>query len=124
MRRPLLAGCLVLALAGVAVSQSETPPDQSLPSSPLPPSATEMPAMEAPSPGSTAKPEATTKPETAKDKPAKPPAKPNLAELNRQHLAQCLRDWDAATHMTRQEWARTCRRVVSNRVKFLMQQGQ
>ena len=28
------------------------------------------------------------------------------------HLAQCLRDWDAGTHMTRQEWARTCRRVV------------
>ncbi len=26
-------------------------------------------------------------------------------------MAQCMRDWDAATHMTRQEWARTCRRV-------------
>jgi hypothetical protein len=37
-------------------------------------------------------------------------------------LAQCLRDWDAGTHMTRQEWARTCRRVVSNRGKFIRDQ--
>jgi hypothetical protein len=41
-----------------------------------------------------------------------------------EYLAQCLKDWDRGTHMTRQEWARTCRRVVSNRVRFLREQGQ
>jgi hypothetical protein len=41
------------------------------------------------------------------------------------YLAQCLRDWDAGTHMTKQEWARTCRRVAENRRKFLLdQRGQ
>lgn len=34
------------------------------------------------------------------------------------YLAECMGDWDLATHMTKQEWARTCRRVVDNRVKF------
>ena len=28
-------------------------------------------------------------------------------------IAECMRLWDAATHMTRQEWARTCRRIQS-----------
>jgi hypothetical protein len=41
-----------------------------------------------------------------------------------EHLAQCLKDWDRGTHMTRQEWERTCRRVVGNRLKFLREQGQ
>ena len=41
-----------------------------------------------------------------------------------EYLAQCLKDWDRGTHMTRQEWARTCQRVVGNRVRFLREQGQ
>jgi hypothetical protein len=28
-------------------------------------------------------------------------------------MAECMRLWDSATHMTRQEWARTCRRIQS-----------
>jgi hypothetical protein len=28
-------------------------------------------------------------------------------------IADCIALWDAGTHMTRQEWARTCRRVQS-----------
>jgi len=40
-----------------------------------------------------------------------------------EYLAKCMADWDAATHMTRQEWARTCRRVVDNRAKFMREQG-
>jgi|GEM_PF-1485136 len=28
-------------------------------------------------------------------------------------IAECMRLWDAATHMTRQEWARTCARIQS-----------
>lgn len=39
------------------------------------------------------------------------------------YLAQCLRDWDAATHMTKPEWARVCRRVVDSRVKFRLEKG-
>jgi hypothetical protein len=26
-------------------------------------------------------------------------------------MAECMRLWDAETHMTKQEWARTCRRI-------------
>jgi hypothetical protein len=37
-------------------------------------------------------------------------------------VKQCLDDWDAATHMTKKEWERTCRRVVDARVKFLAEQ--
>ena len=40
-----------------------------------------------------------------------------------QYLAQCLDDWDAATHITKPEWARVCRRVIDNRVKFRLEQG-
>ena len=40
-----------------------------------------------------------------------------------QYTAQCLNDWDAATHMTKPEWARVCRRVIDNRVKFRLETG-
>lgn len=53
---------------------------------------------------------------------ARKPASDKPAQRKVDHLAQCLRDWDAGTHMTRQEWARTCRRVVSNREQFLREQ--
>jgi hypothetical protein len=32
---------------------------------------------------------------------------------------ECLRDWDAQTHMTKKQWADTCQRVVGNRVQWL-----
>jgi hypothetical protein len=35
------------------------------------------------------------------------------------YFAQCLLDWDATTHMTKQEWSRTCQRVVRERGDFL-----
>lgn len=35
-----------------------------------------------------------------------------------QYFTKCMTDWDAATHMTKQEWAKTCRRVSINRAKF------
>jgi hypothetical protein len=107
MRRPLLAGCLIVALASIASGQSEQQVDETLP-----------PASVVPPTAPAAKPDA-----AAKADAAKPDAK--KADSSADYLAQCLRDWDAATHMTRQEWARTCRRVVSNRVKFLSgQQGK
>jgi hypothetical protein len=41
----------------------------------------------------------------AEAKTAKARAKENIAE--------CLRMWDAGTHMTKQQWARTCERIQS-----------
>jgi hypothetical protein len=38
----------------------------------------------------------------------------------RQWFAQCMADWDAATHMSKKDWGRTCRRVAFERTKFLM----
>jgi hypothetical protein len=47
------------------------------------------------------------------------PAKPKPAPLDKQAakrvraegIAECMRLWDTKTHMSRQEWARTCERV-------------
>jgi hypothetical protein len=36
----------------------------------------------------------------------------------------CVKDWDSATHMSKQDYARTCRRVVQNRIKFLIDQNR
>lgn len=38
--------------------------------------------------------------------------------------AECMRDWDRQTHMTKQEWARTCQRVVDDRVQWLRGLGK
>jgi len=48
---------------------------------------------------------------------------PSDRERIAQYLAQCLKDWDAATHMTKTDWARVCKRVVDNRAKFRLEQG-
>lgn len=34
----------------------------------------------------------------------------------------CLKDWDSATHMSKNEYAKTCRRVAQNRIKALIEQ--
>jgi hypothetical protein len=31
------------------------------------------------------------------------------------YYAQCLLDWDAGTHMTKQEWSSSCRRLAQDR---------
>jgi glutamine synthetase len=83
----------------------------------------------------------TARPSTASDgKPSKPseakklpkPAEPvpnaatmspaEIREKSDTYLRQCLNDWDAATHMTRKEWQRTCRRITDERAKFLIEQ--
>lgn len=38
----------------------------------------------------------------------------------RHWFTQCMADWDVATHMTKKEWERTCRRVAIDRTKFLV----
>jgi hypothetical protein len=40
------------------------------------------------------------------------------------YLEQCMKDWDAATHMSKQDWRRTCQRVSQDRVKFLLDQAK
>jgi hypothetical protein len=34
-------------------------------------------------------------------------------------FARCMQDWDAGTHMTKQDWERTCRRLAQERTKFV-----
>jgi hypothetical protein len=31
--------------------------------------------------------------------------------------SQCMQDWDSGTHLTKQEWERTCRRLMQERGK-------
>jgi hypothetical protein len=107
MRRAILAGCIMLAHASLASSQS-TPPDEA-------PSPMETLAALAPASPTAVKAD-------AKSDAAKKASTGKAAEPKVDPLAQCLRDWDAGTHMSRQEWARTCRRVVSNRAKYLSEQ--
>jgi hypothetical protein len=69
---------------------------------------------------------------TAPKKTVEPPARaeksvaPNTPEQIRKRgadwLAQCLKDWDAATHMTKKDWQRVCRRVAGERINELITQ--
>jgi hypothetical protein len=34
-------------------------------------------------------------------------------------FARCMKDWDAGTHMTKNEWQGTCRRLAQERTKFV-----
>jgi hypothetical protein len=43
-------------------------------------------------------------------------------ELAETYFKDCMKDWDDATHMTRRDWERTCRRVTNDRARFRMQQ--
>ena len=47
-----------------------------------------------------------------------------IKERGRGWFRQCIQDWDAATHMTKAEWERTCRRVAIERTKFLIEQSK
>jgi hypothetical protein len=38
-------------------------------------------------------------------------------------VKECMKTWDRSTHMTKREWEETCRRVASERVKYLRDQG-
>jgi hypothetical protein len=69
----------------------------------------------------------TAKPSTpAEARPAQreSKARTSAAETRKiadEHYRQCLNDWDAATHMTKKEWQRTCRRLADNRTKFRLE---
>jgi hypothetical protein len=116
MRWLAIAGSLLLAAASVSAepgAQSKSPAVAAQPPDAQPPDAKPKPAPKAEAP-------AAPKPQVSDAKPK--PAAAKASDKGAEYLAQCLRDWDAATHMTKQEWARTCRRVVEGRVKFMREQ--
>ena len=38
--------------------------------------------------------------------------------------SQCLNDWDSGTHLTKQEWERTCRRLMQERGKSALRERE
>jgi hypothetical protein len=54
-----------------------------------------------------------------------PDAPLSAAEIKKrsdQYLTDCIGDWDKGTHMSKQDWTRTCRRVVQRRIDYMLQQ--
>ena len=101
MRLLLLVSSLLLAFAGAAATESGSPPESTTSSTTAP----------------------TPRASDARPKPEDKRSPAEVRKLGADYLAQCMRDWDAATHMTKQEWARTCERVVKGRIKFRLEQG-
>ena len=69
----------------------------------------------------------TPAPEAAKKYAPPAEAQTSATEMRKEadeQYKRCLNDWDAATHMTKKEWQRTCRRVVDNRVKFRLEMSK
>ena len=51
-------------------------------------------------------------PATAPASPKSPAGNDKSAKARaKENIADCMRLWDAATHMTKQQWARTCERI-------------
>ena len=40
-----------------------------------------------------------------------------------QYFETCMKDWDRATSMSKEEWRRTCRRLADQRAKFRVEHG-
>jgi hypothetical protein len=74
-------------------------------------------------PGTTANPNAAAAPNAQSSSGRPQPGGANSSEQSRKTqrgknalndgLADCMQLWDAGTHMTKQQWARTCKRVQS-----------
>jgi hypothetical protein len=45
------------------------------------------------------------------------------ADDEQARFKECMDHWDAKTHMTKQEWRRTCQRVIDERIKYLREHG-
>lgn len=56
-------------------------------------------------------------------KSAKTPTYDAASLDEKARVRECIKQWDRSTHMTKQEWANTCRRVAAERVKYLRDQG-
>jgi len=118
MRLLLLLSSLLLVLAPAA-ADPDLAAETAIPSAAtaIPPAATNSPPS-----GAARKVQTSPSAETAKPKADARKLQAEMRELSATHFKQCMQDWDAATHMTKREWERTCRRVVDNRVKFLLEQ--
>jgi hypothetical protein len=88
----------------------------------VPKDATTPPAPEAKPPASEAAKEPKPPP-SAQNKPKAQMPSAEVRKIAEEQYKQCLNDWDAATHMTKQEWQRTCRRLADNRAKFRVDFG-
>ena len=104
---------LSFILAAVAVADPDSAPQTATAAATLP--AAKAPASERPTEVQSPPPAEESKP-NAKMTPAE------IKQISDTYFKQCMQDWDAGTHMTKQDWERTCRRVVDNRVKFLIEQ--
>jgi hypothetical protein len=98
----LLAISLLSVLAAAAIANPEAVPGTKTP----------LAAEVKPSSGSEA-----SKPQSPSAEGKRSGAE--IRKLGEEYYQQCLKDWDAATHMTKKEWQRTCRRIVDDRVKFM-----
>ena len=63
------------------------------------------------------------KPPSAESQPKARESPAEVRKAAEEQYKQCVKDWDAATHMTKQEWQRTCRRLADNRSKFRFEFG-
>ena len=63
------------------------------------------------------------KPPSAESQPKARKSPAEVRKAAEEQYKQCLKDWEAATHMTKQEWQRTCRRLADNRAKFMVDFG-
>jgi hypothetical protein len=93
MRRAIVVSLMLSVSAGAVLAQTGSPPS---PSAPAVPKAAAPAKPTSPSPATASAADKQAAQKTAKD-----------------NVAECMRLWDAATHMTKQEWARTCERIQS-----------
>jgi hypothetical protein len=57
-------------------------------------------------------------------KPNEPETPQQIKTRAKDFFKVCLKDWDAATHMTKREWEQTCRRVALERSKHLLEMNK
>ena len=75
-------------------------------------------AVVPPEAAETAKPSAPAKAKPAESKSKAQVSAAEIRKMSDTYFKQCMQDWDAATHMTKKEWQRTCRRIADERAKF------
>jgi len=102
---------LLLASVGAFAEPGAYPPTTVLPADP--------PTTVLPYASTTALPYAQP-PNTAPE--VGPPSEEEIREKTAYWHDECIRDWDRQTHMSKQEWAATCQRIVADRVKWLRSQ--
>ena len=59
-------------------------------------------------------------PASAEDKPA---SDETPMYLGTEPLESCVSRWDAGTHLTKEEWRETCKRISEERGTYLKEQG-